>query len=109
MATLEELHDIVNSSSETTLVLRRKINAAISLKAQEIVNLPTVEVTPGLRAWANTALADPKQYESIALRAAVSNAQLSTPEITAAQITGASETALRDAVNLGVEKLLGVQ
>lgn len=100
MATLLELNTLVSSSDSSDL--RKKIIAAITIKANAVVD--SASPTAAALAWAKAALADPRAYEQLALHTALA----SNSGATVAQIVGASDASLQTIVNGVVDKLLAV-
>ena len=100
MATLLELNTLVSSPDSSEL--RRKIIAAITIKANAVVD--SVGPSAAALAWAKDALANPRNYEQIALHTALA----ANSGATVAQIVGASDVDLQAVVNGVVDKLLAV-
>lgn len=100
MASLLELHNFVGSGESSDL--RRKIIAAITIKANAIVD--SASPTATALTWAQRALGDPREYEEIVLHTAVAQ----NADLTTTQIAGAADTAIQDVVNAVVDKLLAL-
>lgn len=99
MATLLELQDMTGGGTSD---LRKKILAAITIKANAIVNLAAPNAAQ--RAFALAALENPARYEEIVLRTALA----SNSSLTVLQIQSASDAAIQATVDNVVDKLLAV-
>ena len=100
MATLLEIGSLPGSTGWDALV--KKVAAAVVVKAAAIINEATP--TDAEKAWAKLALGDPRgQAGAIVFFAVGSNSTL-----TVAQILAANDTAVQNAVNDAVDKLLGL-
>lgn len=100
MATFLELRDLAVGPDGANL--RTRILVALTIKASAIIN----EATPTAAelAWAKSALADPKQYEQIAMHTALAE----NASATKAQIAAADDATVQSVVNNVVDKLLAV-
>lgn len=99
MATYLELWDL--ASSPTITDLRKKLQVAISVKAQAIAEAATP--TTAMMDWARSALANPQHYEQMLLHFILAD----NAGVTTAAISGASDSAVQNAVNAAVDNLLG--
>ena len=99
MATYLELFDL--ASSPTLSSLRKRINVAVAIKAQTLAEAGTL-TAPQIE-WCKAALANTQAFEQTVLNyvLAYNNA------VTVAQIEGATDAQVQNAVNTAVNNLLG--
>lgn len=100
MATYQDLHALRGTTAIDPL--KHKIQVAIAVKANTIAKLPTP--TPAQRAWALSALADPRRDMDMVLNYILAEYNTQTTAV----ITGASDANVQSAVNAAVDTLLGV-
>lgn len=100
MATFQELVDFRGSSGWDSL--RNKVQVAVIVKAQAV----SEEATPTseLKMWAREALESPQSKADIITYYVVAD----NSNLTIAQITGASDSAIQTAVDKAVNNLFGV-
>lgn len=100
MATYQELVDL--SSSTDWGVLVNRVAVACAVKAHAVAQ----EATPSAAAqtWAREALQDPRSKADTLIFYLVA----ANKDLTVSQLTGASDTALQNAVDDAVDSLFGV-